>query len=191
VFLSLTPHLDVSPFLSQLQSFFSYPLILQNNIRHFGADLQVFLFSGCGFVLNPLSSPPATPPAVTMKAKKRTGPGDPPFLSLFRPSTKYFFHLKTGNVWKKVFPKELVIGPSLNCLSMGVAESVMAVSRLYIWDSNQQRDLGKPSQRISKPSHWWEAAKCPIPCGEWKDSVCFEKRARMDSFAAVLPTLGY
>ncbi len=52
---------------------------------------------------------------------------------------------------------------------------------------SEQAKLGK----IAKPSYQWEAAKRPIPCGERKDSVCFEKRARMDLFAAVLPTPGY
>ncbi len=47
------------------------------------------------------------------------------------------------------------------------------------------------SREIAKPSYRWEDAKHPIPCGEWRDSVCFEKRARMDSFAAVLPLMGY
>jgi hypothetical protein len=30
-----------------------------------------------------------------------------------------------------------------------------------------------------------------VPRGEWKGSVCFEKGARMDSFAVVLPKPGY
>ncbi len=46
-------------------------------------------------------------------------------------------------------------------------------------------------EKIAKPSYRWESAKRPIPHGERKDSVCFEKRARMDSFAAVLPMSGY
>jgi hypothetical protein len=60
------------------------------------------------------------------------------------------------------------------------------------WERYQQRDLGKSSQEIiAKASYQWEAAKLPVLRGEWKDSVCFEKRARMDSFAAVLSTPGY
>jgi hypothetical protein len=60
------------------------------------------------------------------------------------------------------------------------------------WDGNQQQDLGKPSQeKIAKPSYRWEAAERPIPCGECKDSVCFKKRAKMDSIAAVLPMPGF
>ncbi len=45
--------------------------------------------------------------------------------------------------------------------------------------------------KTAKPSHWWEAAKGPTPCGESKDLVCFKKGARMDSFAAVLPAPSY
>jgi hypothetical protein len=45
--------------------------------------------------------------------------------------------------------------------------------------------------KTAKQSHWWEAVRRPIPHGEWKDLVCFEKGARMDSFAAVLPKHGY
>ncbi len=49
----------------------------------------------------------------------------------------------------------------------------------------------RKAREIAKPSYWWEAAKGPIPCGEWKDPVCLEKRSRTNSFAAVLPMLGY
>ncbi len=63
----------------------------------------------------------------------------------------------------------------------------MCIFMIYkCWDGNQQEDLGKPSQeKIAKPNYQWEAAKHTIPCGEWKDSVCFEKRAKMDLFAMV------
>ncbi len=62
---------------------------------------------------------------------------------------------------------------------------ICVIYKCLSWDGDQQRDLGKPS-------HWWEAVRQFIPCGEWKeDSVWFEKRARMDSFAAVLPLPGY
>ncbi len=47
------------------------------------------------------------------------------------------------------------------------------------------------ARKNSQPSYRWDAAKRPIPHGGWKDSVCFEKRARMDSFAAVLPMPSY
>jgi hypothetical protein len=75
---------------------------------------------------------------------------------------------------------------------MGVAESVMAVSRLYIWDSNQQRDLGKPSQAIdgkllnvlshvvSEKTHsalrkeqgWIHSLQC---CQHWATQVCMKQ----------------
>ncbi len=69
---------------------------------------------------------------------------------------------------------------------------IFVIYKCLSWGGNQQRDLSKPSQeKIAKLSHQWEAAMRPILCGEWKDSVCFEKRVRMDSFAAVLPIPGY
>ncbi len=46
-------------------------------------------------------------------------------------------------------------------------------------------------EKIAKSSYQWEAVKRPVPRGEWKDSVCFEKGAMMDSFAAVMATSGY
>jgi hypothetical protein len=35
------------------------------------------------------------------------------------------------------------------------------------------------------------SSRVPKSRGEWKDSVCFERGARMDSFAVVLTTPGY
>jgi hypothetical protein len=57
------------------------------------------------------------------------------------------------------------------------------------WDSDQQQDLGQAKPKTAKPSHQWEVVGRPISRGEWEDSVCFEKGARMDSFAVVLTTL--
>jgi hypothetical protein len=50
---------------------------------------------------------------------------------------------------------------------------------------------GQAKLENSQPSYRWEAAKCPIPCGELKDYVCFEKGARMNSFTVLLPMPGY
>jgi hypothetical protein len=36
----------------------------------------------------------------------------------------------------------------------------------------------------------WRFVRRPMSHGEGKDSVCFERGARMDSFAAMLTTLG-
>jgi uncharacterized membrane protein YjdF len=72
---------------------------------------------------------------------------------------------------------------------------VLAMMRIYVfykylsWNGDQQQDLGKPNLKIAKPSHRWEVGGHPISLGEWEDSVCFEKGARMDSFAAVLTML--
>ncbi len=46
---------------------------------------------------------------------------------------------------------------------------------------------GKPS--LKQPSQQRKIVGCPNSHGEWEDSVCFEKGARMDSFAAVLTML--
>jgi hypothetical protein len=45
-------------------------------------------------------------------------------------------------------------------------------------------------KKIAKPSHQWEVVRHYVSLGEWEDSVCFERGARMDSFAAVLTTFG-
>ncbi len=67
--------------------------------------------------------------------------------------------------------------------------------RIYViykwlsWDSNQQQNLGQAKPKIAKQSHQWEVVGHPFSHSEWEDSVCFEKGARMDSFAVVLTTL--
>jgi hypothetical protein len=68
---------------------------------------------------------------------------------------------------------------------------IYVIYKCLSWGVDRQQDLGKPSKKTAKPSYRWEAVKRPIPRGELKDSVCFEKGTRMDSFAAVLPTPGY
>jgi hypothetical protein len=81
--------------------------------------------------------------------------------------------------------------PSYNTVSY-IVLAVMCICVIYkylSWGKNQQQDLGKPSLNITKPSHQWEVVGHPISCGEWKGSVCFERGARMDSFAVVLTTL--
>ncbi len=50
---------------------------------------------------------------------------------------------------------------------------------------------GQAKLKTAKPSYRWEAVKRPIPRGGSKDSVFFEKGARMDSLIAVLLTPGY
>ncbi len=50
---------------------------------------------------------------------------------------------------------------------------------------------GQAKLKKAKPSYRLEAAKRPVPRDGWDYSVCYERRARMNSFAAVLPTTGY
>jgi hypothetical protein len=54
------------------------------------------------------------------------------------------------------------------------------------WGSDQQQDLGKPSQAIDRKL----LSVLSQTVGE-KTQSAFEKGTRMDSFAAVLPTPGY
>jgi hypothetical protein len=54
------------------------------------------------------------------------------------------------------------------------------------WGSNQQQDLGKPSQAIDRKL----LSVLSRMVGE-KTQSAFEKGARMDSFMVVLPTPGY
>jgi hypothetical protein len=46
---------------------------------------------------------------------------------------------------------------------------------------------GGAKLKIAKPSHrHGKQSRHLLSCGEWEDSVCFERGAKMDSFAAVL-----
>ncbi len=74
-----------------------------------------------------------------------------------------------------------------NCVLTYLA--MMCIFVIYKCNKLGQQSTAGSGQ--AKPSYWWEAALRPIPWGEWKYSVCFEKRAKMASFAAVLPMLGY
>jgi hypothetical protein len=91
-----------------------------------------------------------------------------------------------GQLAKKLCPALCI------CHCSTVPKIVLAVMRIYViykcfelgWWSAVRSGQAKPSQS-------WEAAKRPISRGEWKDFVCFEKWARMESFAAVLPMPSY
>ncbi len=48
---------------------------------------------------------------------------------------------------------------------------------------------GQAKLKIAKPSHRWLVVALPISNSECENSVCFERGARMESFAAVLTTL--
>ncbi len=67
---------------------------------------------------------------------------------------------------------------------------IYVIYKCLSWDVDQQQDLGKPSFKIVQPSHRGEVVGGPISCSEWKDSVCFERGARRNSFAAMLTLLG-
>ncbi len=48
---------------------------------------------------------------------------------------------------------------------------------------------GQAKQKNANPSHRWvKQSRWLMSRGEWGDSVCFERGARMDSFTAVLTT---
>ncbi len=61
---------------------------------------------------------------------------------------------------------------------------IYVIYKCLSWDSGQQQDLGH-----AEPRRQGEVVGRPISCGEWEDSVCFEKGARIDSFAAVRTSL--
>jgi hypothetical protein len=87
---------------------------------------------------------------------------------------------------------ECVSAQLQHCILYSIVYIVMcifAICKCLSWGGDQQQDLGKPSLKIAKPSHPWEVVGHPISRGEWKFSVCFERGAKMDSFAAVLITL--
>jgi hypothetical protein len=70
---------------------------------------------------------------------------------------------------------------------------VMCINMIYKClnlDVDKQQDLGKSSLKIVQPSHRGEVVGGPISCSGCKDSFCFERGARRNSFAAMLTPLG-
>jgi hypothetical protein len=56
---------------------------------------------------------------------------------------------------------------------------ICVIDKCLSRDGDQQQDPGKSSG-------CWVAATRPTPRGKWKDSVGFDKGAKMDSFALVM-----
>jgi hypothetical protein len=76
------------------------------------------------------------------------------------------------------------------CAVFCVVLAVMCICVIYKFLSLGLRSATRSGQaklKIAKPSRWrGKQSKRPKSRGEQEDSVCFERGARMDSFAPVL-----